>query len=163
MRQGPARCCDFLGCLKEIKMSKLCTQFATAEVCYNDGTANQTLVAHYEYGVNGEGKTILVATRYTNAAGVPVDTSAGTVTAGACALTPPDVEYDKLCDVQADGSIVEFFRRTITSFDSIGTATTVVTDFELDKVTEYTVTGDVAACNQDCDPATAQGVVATWG
>lgn len=144
-------------------MSKLCTQFATAEVCYNDGTANQTLVAHYEYGVDSEGKTILVATRYTDAAGVPVNTLAGTVTAGACALPPPDVEFEKLCDVQANGSIVEFFRRSITIFDSVGTPTVTVTDWELDKTTAYTVTGDVAACNEDCDPATAQGVVATWG
>lgn len=144
-------------------MSKLCTQMATAEVCFNNGTSNQTLIAHYEYGVNGTGDTILVATRYTNAAGVPVDTAAGTVTAGACAITPPDVEYSKLCDVQADGSVVEFFRRTITSFDSTGEASVVVTDFELDKVTEYTVAGTVAACNEDCDPATALGVLTTWG
>ena len=144
-------------------MSKSCTQMATAEVCYNNGTGNQTLVAHYEYGTDADGFTILVATRYTDAAGVPVDTSAGTVTAGACAITPPDVEYSKLCDVQADGSIVEFFRRTITTFDSVGTPTVTVTDFELDKITEYTVTGDVAACNQDCDPATALGTLTSWG
>ena len=144
-------------------MSKLCTQMATAEVCFNNGTTNTTLVAHYEYGVDADDATILVATRFTDAAGVPVDTAAGTVTAGACALTPPDVEYSKLCDVQADGTIVEFFRRTITSFDSTGEASTDVTDFELDKVTEYTVAGDVAACNEDCDPATALGVLTTWG
>ena len=144
-------------------MSKLCTQFSTAEVCYNDGTSNQTLVAHYEYGVNDEGKTILVATRFTDAAGVPVDTSAGTVTAGACALTPPDVEWEKLCDVQADGTIVEFLRRSITTFDSVGVPTVTVTDWELDKVTAYTVAGTVAACNEDCDPAAAQGVLVTWG
>jgi len=144
-------------------MSKLCTQLATAEVCYNDGTVNETLVAHYEYGTNDEGKTILVSTRFTDAAGVPVDTSTGTVTAGACALTPPDVEYAKLCDVQEDGEIIEFFRRTITYFDSVGEPTVTVTDFELDKETEYTVAGEVRACNEDCDPSEAQGVVTTWG
>lgn len=144
-------------------MTKLCTQLATAEVCYNDGTTNQTLIAHYEYGVNDQDKTILVATRFTDAAGEPVDTTGGTVTAGACALTPPDVEWEKLCDVQADGSIVEFLRRSITTFDSVGTPTVTVTDWELDKVTAYVVAGDVTVCNEDCDPATAQGVVATWG
>lgn len=144
-------------------MSKLCTQFSTAEVCYNDGTSNQTLVAHYEYGVNDAGKTILVATRYTDASGAPVDTSAGTVTAGACAMIPPDVEWEKLCDVQADGTIVEFLRRSITTFDSVGTPTVTVTDWELDKLTAYTVAGDVKACNEDCDPSTAEGVLTTWG
>ena len=144
-------------------MSKLCTQLATAEVCFNDGAVNQTLIAHYEYGVNDQDKTILVATRYTDAAGSPVDTSEGTVTAGACALTPPDVEFEKLCDVQADGTIIEFFRRSITTFDSVGVPTVTVTDWELDKVTAYTPTGTVGACNEDCDPAVAVGVVATWG
>jgi hypothetical protein len=144
-------------------MAKLCTQLSTAEVCFNDGTLNQTLIAHYEYGKDADGFTILVATRFTDAEGAPVDTSAGTVTAGACALTPPDVEYSKLCDVQADGTIVEFFRRTITSFDSVGVATVTVTDFELDKVTEYTVAGDVTVCNEDCDPATALGTLSSWG
>lgn len=144
-------------------MTKLCTQLATAEVCFNDGSVNTTLIAHYEYGTNDEGKTILVATRFTDAAGEPVDTAAGTVSAGACALTPPDVEYSKLCDVQADGTIVEFFRRTITNFDSTNTPTTVVTDFELDKLTEYTVAGTVTVCNEDCDPKAPEGVLATWG
>lgn len=136
---------------------------ATAEVCFNNGTSNTTLVAHYEYGKDADGFTILVATRYTNAAGTPVDTSAGTVTAGACALTPPDVEWEKLCDVQADGTIVEFFRRSITTFDSTGAPTVVVTDWELDKVTAYTVAGTVTVCNEDCDPATALGTLTSWG
>lgn len=90
-----------------------CKELSTALVCFNDGTTNQTLVAHYEYGLNAAGGTILVSTRYTDAAGVPVDTSAGTVVAGACALTPPDVEFELLCDNNA-GVITEFFRRSIT-------------------------------------------------
>ena len=74
-------------------MAIKCKELSTALVCFNNGTANETLVAHYEYGANATGGTILVSTRYTNAAGVPVDTSAGTVTAGACnqdcdAVTP---------------------------------------------------------------------------
>lgn len=144
-------------------MVKKCTQMSTAEVCFNNGTSNQTLIAHYEYGTDADGFTILVATRYTDASGTPVDTSAGTVTAGACALTPPDVEWEKLCDVQADGTIVEFFRRSITSFDSTGTPTVTVTDWQLDKLTVYTATGTVGACNEDCDPATALGTLTSWG
>lgn len=140
-----------------------CSQFTTAEVCFNDGTVNQTLIAHYEYAKNADGVAILHKTRYTEADGTVVDTSAGTVTAGACALTPPDVEFEKLCDVQADGSVIEFLRRSITTFDSVGEPTVAVTDWELDKVTEYAPAGTVAACNQDCDAVTAQGVVTTWG
>lgn len=141
-----------------------CKDLATALVCFNDGTVNTTLVAHYEYGKNAAGNTIIVATRYTNSAGTPVDTSAGTVTAGACALTPPDVEFEKLCDVDGTtGVVTEFFRRSITTFDSTNVPTVTVTDWQLDKVTPYTITGTVGACNQDCDPVTAQGVLTTWG
>lgn len=143
-------------------MSELCTQFSSGEVCFNNGTTNQTLVVHYEYGKNAAGASILVSTRYTTSAGVPVDTSAGTVTAGACAIIPPDVEFEKLCDVNA-GVATEFFRRSITSFDSTGAPTVTVTDWALDKVTAYVPTGTVGACNQDCDPATALGVSTTWG
>jgi hypothetical protein len=143
-------------------MAIKCKELSTALVCFNNGTANETLVAHYEYGANATGGTILVSTRYTNAAGVPVDTSAGTVTAGACALTPPDVEFEKLCDVNA-GVATEFLRRSITTFSSTGVPTVTVTDWQLDKVTAYVATGTVGACNQDCDPAVAAGVLAVWG
>ena len=139
-----------------------CSTFTTAEVCYNDGTTNETLIAHYEYATGADGAALLHKVRYTRADGTVVDTAAGTVTAGACALTPPDVEFEKLCDVQADGSIVEFFRRSITTFDSVGTPTVTVTDWELDKVTSYTPVGDVVACDQDCDPVAAEGVVTVW-
>lgn len=144
-------------------MSKPCTQLATAEACFNNGTSNQTVIAHYEYGVNEDGETILVATRFTDAAGVPLDTSTGTVSAGACPVIPADVEWERLADVQEDGTRVEFFRRSVTTFDSVGTPTTVVTDFELDKTTPYTVTGTVEGPVDSCGPATAVGVVATWG
>ena len=143
-------------------MAIKCKELSTALVCFNNGTANETLVAHYEYGANATGGTILVSTRYTNAAGVPVDTSAGTVTAGACALTPPDVEFEKLCDVNA-GVATEFLRRPITTFSSTGVPTVTVTDWQLDKVTAYVATGTVGSCNQDCDPSVAAGVLAVWG
>lgn len=143
-------------------MSIKCKELSTALVCFNNGTSNETLVAHYEYGANATGGTILVSTRYTNAAGVPVDTSAGTVSAGACATPLPDVEWEKLCDVNA-GVATEFLRRSITTWDAAGTPTVTVTDWQLDKVTAYTPTGTVGACNQDCDPAVAAGVLTVWG
>lgn len=140
-----------------------CKELSTALVCFNNGTANQTLVAHYEYGLNATGGTILVSTRYTDAAGVPVDTSAGTVSAGACSVPLPDVEWEELCDVQASGVVVEFFRRSITTWDAAGLPTVTVTDWALDKVTAYTPTGTVGACSQDCDPALPLGILSTWG
>ena len=141
-----------------------CKELSTALVCYNDGTVNQTLVAHYEYGVNATGATILVSTRYTDSAGVPVDTSSGTVTAGACPIASPDIEWEKLCDENTTtGVITEFFRRSITTWDAAGVPTVTVTDWELDKVTSYTVAGTVIACNEDCDAASAQGVLTAWG
>ena len=144
-------------------MSKLCTKFATAHCCFDNGTTKTTVIAHYEYGVNAAGASILVATRFTDAAGVPVNTASGTVTPGACALTPPDVEFEMLDDVLASGVSVEFFRRSITTFSSTGTPTVTVTDWQLDKVTPYVIAGTVRAKNEDCDPATALGVLAAWG
>ena len=139
-----------------------CKDLEITLVCYNNGTTNETLVAHYEYGKNSLGNTILVSTRYTNAAGVVIDTTGGPVTAGACSQIQADVEFEKLCDVNA-GVATEFFRRSITTFNSSGVPAVTVTDWELDKTTAYTPTGVVGSCNQDCDPATAQGVLTSWG
>lgn len=143
----------------------ICKDFNCAEVCAvaADGT-QQTLIAHYEYGSDDTGATILVATRYADAAGVPVDTSALKVTAGACPVAQPTVAFEQLCDVQADGSSVPFVCRIITSFDSAGVPIdpAAVAYFELDKVTPYVITGTVGDC-PDCLPATAQGVLTTWG
>ena len=140
-----------------------CKELSTELVCFNNGTTNQTLVAHYEYGLNALGSVILVSTRYTDAAGVPVDTSAGTVTVGACPIIPADVEWEMLCDVQTNGNVIEFFRRSITTFSSTGVPTVTVTNWALDKVTPYTSTGVVGACNQDCNAALPLGILTTWG
>lgn len=142
----------------------LCTQFSTAAGCFTDaGGAKQEVVIHYEYGANAAGASILVATRFADADGTPIDTSGGTVAAGACPVIPADVEWELLQDVDEDGVATEFFRRSVTTFDAAGSPTTVVTDFELDKTTAYTVTGDVTGSGNSCSPATAVGVVATWG
>ena len=142
-----------------------CKELTTAMVCYTPAAGlPQTLVAHYEYRQDAAGNTVLHATRYTDAAGVVIDTSTGTVAAGACALIPPDVEWDTLCDVDTTtGEVTEFIRRSITSFNAAGTPTTTTADFGLDKVTPYTPTGTVGACSQDCDPTTPVGLVTTWG
>lgn len=142
-----------------------CKDISTEAVCFDDGAGNRvSLVAHYEYGKNATGDTILVATRYTEADGVTVvDTSAGTVTVGACAVASPDIEFVKLCDVSAAGVTTEFYRKITVTFDASGAATVTTADLALDMVTPYVPTGTVGHCNQDCDAAIAQGVLTTWG
>lgn len=150
-----------------------CKELATALVCYNDGTTDQTLVAHYEYGTDASGNTILVATRYTDSAGTPVDTSGGTVSAGQCvadAVFPDVVERDFICkrDVQPDGTFIEFYERqttttTYTAAGAVDTITSVVDDVETDGETAYTLTGTRSDCVDDCVASTPQGVLNSWG
>jgi len=147
-------------------MSFECKQLATEAVCYTDALLVKTsLVAHYEYGTNALGNTIITATRYTDAAGVPVDTSLGTVVVGLCAVNvvPADVELETLCDTLA-GVVTEFVRRTTVTFNPDGTVlAVVVADFALDNVTPYVVAGVVSDCSMQCAPATPLGLLATWG
>lgn len=84
-----------------------CTDFTTELVCYDDGAGNlSTLVAHYEYGKSVIGSTILVSTRYTQVDGTPVNTAAGTVTAGACPVLPVDRPVDHAALNLAGGTFV---------------------------------------------------------
>ena len=65
-------------------MSFSCRDFSTELVCFNNGTTNKQLIAHYEYAKGSNG-SIVLATRYTEADGVTVvDTTGGTVTPGEC-------------------------------------------------------------------------------
>ena len=128
------------------------------------GVPDRSVIIHYEYGPGLTGYAALLATRYTEVDGVPIALAAGeTVSPGACAVASPDIEWEKMCDVQADGSIIEFYHRIVTVFDASAAATVVVTDWELDKMTAYVVTGTVSSCNQDCDVVAPVGLVATWG
>lgn len=81
----------------------------------------------------------------------------------AAATVPADVEFLELCDVSGAGVTTEFVRRVVTTFSATGAPTTTLTDLAADLVTPYTPTGTVGECNKDCAPATAQGVLATWG
>ena len=143
-----------------------CFDMETNEVCYTDADGvRKSLMAHYEYGQDAAGATILVSTRYTEADGITVvDTADGTVVAGACPVAPSDVEWVKQCDVADDGTSTEFFCRTITSFDSAGMVVdpVKVDYFAMDKVTIYEPAGTVGEC-PNCPPATAQGVLTSWG
>lgn len=125
--------------------------------CFTDAAGVPAGVfANSVYDANGAP----IAMYYTDAAGAVVDTSVGTVTAGACPVAQPDVEWEKLCDVMTDGTVVEFLRRSITRFDAAGVAIDPVTvdDFETDKVTAYTVAGTVGDCNT-CPVETPLGLI----
>lgn len=140
-----------------------CKDFEAVPVCATaaDGS-RETYFAHYQYA---EGAAQLeVAVTYTGADNVPVDLSAFTVVPGACPVFQPDVEYERLCDVQANGTFTEFFCRTVVSFDASGLPVdpVQVDYFALDKITPYVPTGTVGPC-PDCPPATASGVLTTWG
>ena len=68
------------------------------------------ITAHYVYDAN----KATVGVYYTDTTGAIFDISAGTVALGACPIFQPDVEWEQLCDKLADGTIVEFFLRSIT-------------------------------------------------
>jgi hypothetical protein len=93
---------------------------------------------------------------FTDAAGAVLALDPAEVTAGACPVPLPDIEFEKLCDVDADGKLIqEFICRTLTTFAADGTPTTTAADFELDKVTPYAVQGTATACTKECDPIAA--------
>lgn len=111
--------------------------------CYSDGTnAPASVVIHYSYDNQGQ-----PAVHITDVAGAVVaGATLANTTVGQCAMIPPDVEWEELCDVQADGSSIPFMRRTITTFNGLGVPTVAVADFTLDQVTAYTVTGTAGVC-----------------
>lgn len=114
--------------------------------CFTDAAGIPASVfANSVYGADGA----LIALYYTDTSGAVVDTSVGTVSAGSCPVAQPDVEWEKLCDVMTDGTVVEFMRRSITRFDTSGDVIdpVEVADFETDKVTAYVVAGIVGDCS----------------
>jgi len=135
-----------------------CYNNAAVAGCYTDGVnAPVSVVIHYTYDNQGA-----PAVHITDLAGVPVAGATATNTSvGACALTPPDVEWEILCDVAADGSSVPFARRKITSFDGLGVPTVAVADFETDYETPYTVVGTVGIC-PTCEELAARGLQTAW-
>lgn len=125
--------------------------------CFTDAAGVPVSVfANTVYDANGA----LIALYYSDEAGAVVDTSAGTVSAGQCPVAQPDVEWEQLCDIQADGSVVQFMCRTITRFNPDGSVIdpSEVEFFEMDKVTVYAVTGDIGDCNA-CPPSTPLGLI----
>ena len=143
----------------------LCKDLETKIVCAtNEAGVRTSYVAHYEYGNDAAGNTLLAATRYTDAAGAIVDLTGLEISVGACPVAAPDIEFERLCDLAEDGTFTEFLCRTVTSFDSAGVPIDppLLAYFELDKVTVYVPEGTVGPC-PDCPPATVQGVLTAWG
>ena len=69
-------------------MAKLCGETLIKEVCYtNAAGVKATLLGHYTYAASrGVVPVALVRTVFTDAAGVPVVTTGGTVALGSCDL-----------------------------------------------------------------------------
>lgn len=135
-----------------------CYNDAAVPGCFNDGTNPPvSVVIHYQYDGAGE-----PAVRITDTVGAPVaGADATNTTPGACMMPPADVEFELLCDVQADNSSTPFARRKITTIDGLGVPTVAVADFEMDYATAYTVTGTVGAC-PTCPELPARGLQADW-
>lgn len=147
-------------------MSK-CTEIEMQEVCFvpaNGTDAPTTLLLHVKRGQNATGSPVSVSILTTaNDLNTPLDPATylggGTFTVGACPVAQPDIEWSELCERLADGSSSRFFRRTVTVFDAFAVPTTTVTDFELDKVTAYTVTDETQVGDCGCEPLTNTGLV----
>ena len=142
-------------------MSK-CVTTVPVTVCFTaaDGS-RQNLLEHVVYNENGAaiGQTYTTADDTTTI----FDVSGGTVFAGQCPTYQPQVQQDDWCDVQADGSIVEFVRRSIINFDENGQVIdpVQVDDFATDLITPYTVTG-TPTDECPCGPTAPLGTITDW-
>jgi hypothetical protein len=134
-----------------------CYQTVPVAGCYTGGAAPVSVLIHTTYDHAGQ-----PAVRITDLASVVIaGATAANTSIGACAIAPPDVEWEPMCDVQADGSSVEFLRRSITAFNAAGTPAVTVTDWELDKVTAYVLTGTADFC-PTCGQLPARGLQTAW-
>lgn len=147
-------------------MSNICSEVSAVVGCHSTPAGVQTsVVIHYEYRVAASGARTLHSIHYTNAAGVNVSMAGGdVVTPGQCiaATVLPDVDFLVMCDTQSNGAIIEFVRRTITTFTAGGTPTTVVANLTADFSTPYASTGTVGLCDAGCDAVAPVGLVTTW-
>jgi hypothetical protein len=141
-----------------------CIETRPIVACYTpSGGVPRTIYAHvvYEDGIP-------IGTAYTEATDIetPINVDFGlgdVVSAGACPVASPDVEWVKMCDKQLDGTVVKFVCRTVTYFDTTGEiSSTVVDNFELDKTTPYAPTGEVGDCKSDCEKIGTVGSITDW-
>lgn len=87
-------------------MTSLCGHTEIKEVCYTSALGvRQTLLAHYTYAAStGVVPTALVRTVFTTAAGVPVNTTGGTVAVGSCELVRLKHTFDWAQVIPAGGA-----------------------------------------------------------
>ena len=141
-----------------------CINTAPVVVCFTagDGT-KQSLIEHIIYNADG----ISIGQAFTTASDTEtiIDVSGGTVTAGACPVPSPDVEWSTKCDdVNSDGTdLVPFACQVVTSFgaDCLPIVPSVVATYELDKITPYTVVGDVLE-ECPCALVSSLGTITDW-
>jgi len=144
-----------------------CNDRETIEVCFTpaDGvTAPVTLLKHIKYGVDALGDPanssyISTADDTLTAVDPASYLGGGTITSGACVIPQPDIEWTKLCEKLTDGTSKKFIRRAVTTFDAFATPTTITADFELDKITPYTVSDEAQVGECGCDPLANTGLV----
>lgn len=137
-------------------MSLACKQMEAVPGCLIEaGQVPVPVMVHYEYRDSAAGNPVLHATRYTDAAGVPITLSAAqSVIPGACPLVKTDVEQEILCD-DADGNPatpgIMFLRRYTRTYNE-GTGALVnevIADFALNGVTPYVAVGVIGQCAAD--------------
>ena len=135
-----------------------CSKVEKAVACFTNAEGVPSSVfAHTVYDADGAAIALYYTEPTDNSV---VDTSTGSVSAGACPVALPDVEWCKLCDVAANGTVTEFYRRTVTRFAADGSviAPVDVADFADDKVTAYVVAGTVGDCST-CPDQAALGLI----
>ncbi|MFJ8852362.1 hypothetical protein [Streptomyces sp. NPDC102437] len=113
-------------------------QFEVGQWCDLDaeGEVIAPVLVEYEYDEDGQ----LIGVRTLTPAGDPY-TVTGTL--GICPGPVDDVEYLVLCDVQPDGTAIEFLRALTPNGDDTSTAR----DTTLDGTAPYTPTGTVGVCH----------------
>lgn len=95
-----------------------CRQLTTELGCRLSGGISTPVIIHYEYREAASGETVLYATRYTDADGVPIAPLPGDVfTPGSCS---PATEFDSvvLCDPVTDVPVI-----VVITYNNIGVPT----------------------------------------
>lgn len=143
-----------------------CIRTEPVAVCFTPTDTSIAPVSLLSHVIYEEGRAIGQALTTADDTETPLDPTAylggGTYTAGACQLPQPDVEWIEKCDdVNGDGTdIVKFLCRAVTSFDALGNATTVASNFAMDKTTAYTPANEVPCSS--CVLIGSQGTITAW-
>ena len=138
-----------------------CLNSAPVPVCAVDADGvKQSLLEHVVYE-NG----VAIGQVFTTAddTETPIDVAGLTISPGACQIPQPNITFDRLCDVQADGSSIPFFCERTVNYgpDCLPLPPTTIF-YELDKVTVYVPTGESQLECPDCIPVGSLGTITDW-